>query len=94
MANKTYYSQPKPKKGVGKIIAATACVLALAVGVSAIGVGTSGFKDWAFSRWFPKSEQTAADINENGGATITEGESSGMLLSATAIPLSDYEEYG
>lgn len=94
MANKTYYSQPKPKKGMGKIIAATACVLALLVGVSAIGVGTSGFKDWSFSKWFPKTEQTGPDLNENGGATITEGEASGMVLAATAIPLAAYEENG
>ncbi|MGN0807610.1 MAG: hypothetical protein ACI4MN_04085 [Candidatus Coproplasma sp.] len=94
MTNKTYYSQPK--KGVGKIVAATACALALTVGVSAIGVGTSGFKDWSFSRWFPKDEvvQTTPDANENGGASITEGESSGMSLAATAIPLASYEEYG
>ena len=94
MANKTYYSQPKHKKGVGAIIAVTACVLALAVGVCAIAVGTSGFKDWAFTKWFPKTEQTAPEVSENGGATITEGESAGMLMVSKAIPLNSYEEYG
>lgn len=54
------------------------------------------------SEWFKheETEQTSPDTeNEDtelsaGGATLSEGESNGMLLSATAIPLNAYEEYG
>lgn len=97
MANKTNYysSKPKEKKWVGKLIAVTVCIAALVVGVCAMGIGTTGFKDWSFSRWFPKTE-AVQELTEtsNGGAVISEGESNGIRLMSTLVEEEDYEEYG
>ncbi|MGN0813178.1 MAG: hypothetical protein ACI4MQ_06705, partial [Candidatus Coproplasma sp.] len=82
----------------GKIVAG---VLALAV--AAGSVCCLGFVSRDNSgRWFGNSDlgswhwadNKLDDGNEGGGPVISDGESNGMLLSATAIPLSDYEEYG
>lgn len=93
MAKQKYYT-PKKGNGVGKIVAATACALAIAAGACAVGVGTGGFKDWTFSKWFGEAQVQEGESNVNGNAVIGEGESNGVSLMSAAIAVADYDEYG
>lgn len=80
-------------KGITKKIVAGALALAVAAGsvclLGYISRDTNG--NW-FGSW---TNNGLTDGNGNGGGpVISDGESSGMVLAATAIPLSAYEEYG
>lgn len=65
---------------VKHIIAGTACALALVTAASAIGVGTSGFKDWSFSKWFGDGTHIEGE-NKEGIVTGNAYASDGSILS-------------
>lgn len=93
--NNNYYKPKDEKKWVGKLVACVLCAVVIAVGACAMAVGTTGFKDWSFSRWFPKTETVApAPEASEGGAVVTEGESHGMRLMSAMVPVEEYETYG
>lgn len=94
MANNNYRAKKKSKFNVAGIIA---LILAAAVTVTALGVGTSGFKDWTFSRFFPKSEEQEQQPNEEqpeNAAVITPVEENGVKLMMTRISAENYAAYG
>lgn len=94
MANNNYKTKKKSKFNVAGIIA---LILAAAVTVTALGVGTSGFTDWSFSRFFPKSEEAEPKPDENEQAdntVITVDEERGLKLMSATISPENYAEYG
>lgn len=98
MANKNY--RTKKKRGAN-VVGIIALIVAAAVTVTTLGVGTSGFKDWSFSRFFPKSEvqeQQPDDEQPDGGkednTVITAGEENGLKLMTATISPENYAEYG
>ncbi len=93
---KNKYNSTTGKSHVGTIVAITASVLAVAIGASVIGVGTSGFKDWGFGRWFPKTETVAPapEASAGGNAVITDSEGQGICLMSAMIPEEEYALYG
>lgn len=85
-------------KTVSKIVAG-----ALALAVAAGTICCIGYASRDNSgKWFGNSDLGSwhwADDkldggNEGGGPVISDGEANGMVMSATAIPLDSYEEYG
>ena len=99
MANNNYRTKKKSRFNVAGIIA---LIVAAAVTVTTLGVGTSGFKDWSFSRFFPKSEvqeqqpdDEQPDENEQADNTvITVSEEHGLKLMSATIAPENYAEYG
>lgn len=88
----------KSKSIAGKIVAGALALCVAAGGVSLLGYtsrDTNG--NWFGGLHWADNNITAdgGDVkNENGGAVISDGESNGMLMLASAIPLNSYEEYG
>lgn len=88
----------KSKGIAGKIAAGALALVIAAGGVSLLGYtsrDTNG--NWFGGLHWADNKITADgdDVkNENGGAVITEGVSSGMRLMSTMIAEEDYEEYG
>lgn len=98
MANKNYRTK---KKSGANVVGIIALIVAAAVTVTTLGVGTSGFKDWSFSRFFPKSEvqeQQPDDEQPDGGkednTVITVDEENGLKLMTATISPENYAEYG
>ena len=88
----------KSKGIAGKIVAGALALCVAASCVSLLGYTSRdnngnwfGALHWSDN----KITEDGDDVkNENGGATITEDESAGMLMVSKAIPLNSYEEYG
>ncbi|MGN0805635.1 MAG: hypothetical protein ACI4MC_01240, partial [Candidatus Coproplasma sp.] len=85
-------------KTVSKIVAGALALVVAAGTICCIGYASRDNS----GRWFGNGDLVSwhwADNkldggNEGGGPVISDGESNGLLLSATAIPLNSYEEYG
>lgn len=87
------------RKGIaGKIVAGALALCVAASCVSLLGyTSRDNNGNWFGGLHWADNNITAdgGDVkNENGGAVVTEGESDGMLMLASAIPLNSYEEYG
>lgn len=97
MANKNnnYYGGKRRKNGSGKIWGGLiAFTLTAAIVASVLGVGTGGFKDWSFSKWFGgKTEQNQEQAS--GGAVITDTVATGGIsLMSNALSPELFAENG
>lgn len=81
-------------KGITKKIVAGALALVVAAGSVCLLGYTSRDNDGNWFGGLHWADNGLDNGNGNGGPVISDGESSGMVLAATAIPLSAYEEYG
>ena len=87
------------RKGIaGKIVGGALALCVAASCVSLLGyTSRDNNGNWFGGLHWADNNITADgdDVkNENGGAVVSEGESNGMLMLASAIPLNSYEEYG
>lgn len=97
MANKNnnYYGGKRRKNSSGKIWGGLiAFTLTAAIVASVLGVGTGGFKDWSFSKWFGgKTEQNQEQTS--GGAVITDTVATGGIsLMSNALSPELFAENG
>lgn len=79
-------------KTISKIVAGALALVVAAGSVCLLGYTSRDTNGNWFGGLHWADNRLNNGIDNNGGAVISEGESNGMLLSATAIPLDAYEE--
>lgn len=81
-------------KSRGFWIGVTCFILVAAIIFIVFATGTNGFKDWSFSRFYPKHNTEEQQESEEGATVLGKGENQGIALASMEIPVAEYAMYG